>query len=116
VNVGRPLVVRFTEDVMQRYSTVTCGGLDCGRRSANGVTPLGVVDENVAIKVAAGGTDVNGKPMEPPKPSTDGSCTPETPLTGAGNGTVVATENAGTGGKVGAGAPVLKTGAVEDPP
>jgi hypothetical protein len=74
------------------------------------------VEENVAVKVAPAGTLVNGKPTEPPKPSADGSCTPETPLTGAGNGSVVETANAGTGGNVGAGAPVLMAGAVEDPP
>ncbi len=94
-----------------------CGGPELWiRRNASGVTPLGVVEENVAVKVAPAGTVVNGKPTDPPKPSAVGSCTPETPLTGAGNGSVVDTAKAGTGGNVGTGAPVLITGALADPP
>ncbi len=77
---------------------------------------MGAVEENVAVKVAPAGTDVNGKPMLPPKPSADGSWTPETPLTGAGNGTVVETANAGTGGNVGCAVPVLNGGALDEPP
>jgi hypothetical protein len=86
------------------------------RRRARGETPVGVVEENVAVNVAPAGTVVNGKPMLPPKPSADGSVTPETPPTGAGNGTVVETAKAGTAGNVGDGVPELNGGALEDPP
>jgi hypothetical protein len=93
-----------------------CGGASVSRRNPSGITPLGVDEENVAVNVVPAGTLVNGKPSLPPKPSADGSCTLEMPLTGAGIGTVVDTENDGTGGNVGAGVPVLKGGATDDPP
>jgi hypothetical protein len=86
------------------------------RRSASGVRPVGVDEENVAVSVVPGGTVVNGKPSLPPKPSAEGSWTLEMPLTGAGNGSVVDTEKAGTAGKGGAGVPVLNRGALDDPP
>ena len=85
------------------------------RRFANGVTPFGFDEEKVAVSVVPFGTAVNGKASRPPNPSADGSVTPETPLTGCASGCVVVTENAGTGGNVGAAVPVLKGGSVEFP-
>jgi hypothetical protein len=93
-----------------------CGGASSFRRSPSGVTPLGVDDENVAVKVVPGGTLVNGKPSLPPKPSTEGIATLEMPLTGAGNGSVVVTENVGTWGIVVAGVPGVNGGATDDAP
>jgi hypothetical protein len=60
---------------------------------------LGFDDENVAVSVVPFGTTVNGKARLPPNPAAEGSVTPETPLTGCGNGTVVEAANAGTAGK-----------------
>jgi hypothetical protein len=116
LNVGSPLVVRVPDAVMHRYRTVVWPGISSTRRRPSGVTPLGVFDENVAVNVVPGGTVVNGKPRFPPKPCAGGRLTLETPLTGAGNGSVVDTANAGTGGNVGAVVPVLNGGRFDDPP